>query len=68
MNDQDDAIGELANVLAGRIKAATAATDHTMRLAPPEKITGEAFAAYARFSAIRVSFGTIPAALVIAIP
>jgi hypothetical protein len=66
--DEDDAIGELANVLAGRIKAATAATDRTLRLTPPEKITGEAFANYPRFSAIRVSFGGIPAALVIAIP
>lgn len=68
MNDQDDAIGELANVLAGRIKAATAAADATMRLTPPEKVTGEAFAGYARVSVIRVSFGSIPAALVIAMP
>jgi CheY-specific phosphatase CheX len=66
--DEDDAIGELANLLAGRVKAATAATDRTMRLTPPEKITGEAFAQYARFSAIRVSFGAIPATLVIALP
>jgi len=68
MADQDDAIGELCNVLAGRIKVATAATDRTMRLTPPEKITGEAFARYTRFSAIRVAFGGIPAALVIAMP
>jgi CheY-specific phosphatase CheX len=66
--DQDDAIGELCNVLAGRIKVATAATDRTMRLTPPEKITGEAFAGYKRLRAIRVAFGGIPAALVIAMP
>jgi CheY-specific phosphatase CheX len=67
-SDEDDAMGELANVLAGRIKAVTAVSDRTMRLTPPEKITGESLAICSKLSAIRVSFGGIPAALVIALP
>jgi CheY-specific phosphatase CheX len=68
VRDEDDAMGEVANVLAGQIKAATVSRDHTMRLTPPEKITGEATGRFEHVSAIRVSFGGVAAAIVVALP
>ena len=63
--DETDAVGELANVITGHVKAAMCRIDATMRIGLPSAVTAEAFASRTNQITLRVSFGTVPAALVI---
>jgi chemotaxis protein CheY-P-specific phosphatase CheC len=64
--DETDAVGELANVISGHVKSAMAAqVDATMRIGLPSAVNAESFAARADQITLRVSFGVVPAALVV---
>lgn len=63
--DETDAVGELANVISGHVKAAMSRLDPTMRIGLPSAVSAEAFAARTNQITLRVSFGTVPAALVV---
>ena len=63
--DETDAVGELANTISGHVKAAMAALDATMRIGLPSAVNAESFAARNDQITLRVSFGAVPAALVV---
>lgn len=63
--DETDAVGELANVISGQVKAAMRRVDARMRVGLPYAMNADAFAAHQRQVTLRVSFGSVPAALVV---
>jgi hypothetical protein len=63
--EEIDAVGELANVISGHVKTVMSRVDSTMRIGLPSAVGAEAFAARADQITLRVSFGTVPAALVV---
>lgn len=63
--DETDAVGELANVISGHVKAEMAAVDTAMRIGLPSAVNAESFAARTDQITLRVSFGVVPAALVV---
>lgn len=63
--DETDAVGELANVISGHVKAAMRGADAKMRIGLPYAVTADAFAAHQSQVTLRVSFGSVPAALVV---
>jgi CheY-specific phosphatase CheX len=63
--DESDAVGELANVISGHVKTVMSRIDATMRIGLPSVVSAEAFSARSEQITLRVSFGTVPAALVI---
>lgn len=65
--DETDAVGELANVISGHVKAAMNRVDAKMRIGLPYAVNADAFAAYPVQITLRVSFGSVPAALVVTV-
>jgi hypothetical protein len=65
-SDGTDALGELANVISGHVKASMSAVDTTMRLGLPTRVGGDALSNANETITLRVSFGGVPAALVVA--
>lgn len=63
--DEADAVGELANVISGHVKAAMFQVDTSMRIGLPSAVNAESFAARTDQITLRVSFGVVPAALVV---
>jgi hypothetical protein len=63
--DETDAVGELANVISGHVKAAMSRVDAKMRIGLPYAVNAEAFAGNQTQITLRVSFGSVPAALVV---
>jgi CheY-specific phosphatase CheX len=63
--DETDAVGELANCITGHVKAVMCKIDATMRIGLPSAVNAESFAARSDQITLRVSFGSVPAALVI---
>lgn len=63
--DETDAVGELANVITGHVKAVMSRLDTTMRIGLPSAVSAEAFSARSDQITLRVSFGSVPAALVV---
>ena len=63
--DEIDAVGELANCISGHVKTIMCRIDATMRIGLPSAVSAEAFAARADQVTLRVSFGSVPAALVV---
>ncbi|MET0390536.1 MAG: chemotaxis protein CheX [Polyangiales bacterium] len=63
--DETDAVGELANVIGGHVKSVMSPLDTTMRIGLPSAVSAEAFAARSEQITLRVSFGSVPAALVV---
>jgi len=63
--DETDAVGELANVITGHVKAVMSRLDTTMRIGLPSAVSAEAFSARTDQITLRVSFGSVPAALVV---
>jgi CheY-specific phosphatase CheX len=63
--DETDAVGELANVITGHVKTLMSRLDATMRIGLPSAVSAEAFSARPQQITLRVSFGTVPAALVV---
>jgi Chemotaxis phosphatase CheX len=63
--DETDAVGELANVISGHVKAAMSRLDAKMRIGLPYAVNADAFAPCAGQVTLRVSFGSVPAALVV---
>lgn len=63
--DETDAVGELANVISGHVKAAMSRLDAKMRIGLPYAVNADAFAPSAGQVTLRVSFGSVPAALVV---
>lgn len=63
--DEADAVGELANVITGHVKAAMSALDTTMRIGLPTRVSADAFAGTGEQVTLRVSFGGVAAALVV---
>jgi CheY-specific phosphatase CheX len=63
--DETDAVGELANVISGHVKTVMRRIDASMRIGLPSAVSAEAFASRSDQITLRVSFGTVPAALVI---
>lgn len=63
--DETDAVGELANVISGHVKAAMSRIDTTMRIGLPSAVSAEAFSSRTDQITLRVSFGSVPAALVV---
>lgn len=63
--DETDAVGELANVISGHVKAAMSQHDSNMRIGLPSAVNAESFAARNDQITLRVSFGAVPAALVV---
>ena len=63
--DEADAVGELANVISGHVKAAMSQVDSSMRIGLPSAVNAESFAARTDQITLRVSFGVVPAALVV---
>ena len=63
--DETDAVGELANVISGHVKAAMSQVDSSMRIGLPSAVNAESFAARNDQITLRVSFGAVPAALVV---
>lgn len=63
--DETDAVGELANVISGHVKAAMSQLDSNMRIGLPSAVNAESFAARTDQITLRVSFGVVPAALVV---
>ncbi|MEY4577806.1 MAG: Chemotaxis phosphatase CheX [Pseudomonadota bacterium] len=63
--DETDAVGELANVITGHVKSVMSRLDKTMRIGLPSAVSAEAFASRTNQITLRVSFGTVPAALVV---
>jgi CheY-specific phosphatase CheX len=65
--DETDAVGELANVISGHVKSIMCRLDPTMRIGLPSAVSAEAFATRTNQITLRVSFGAVPAALVVTI-
>lgn len=63
--DETDAVGELANVISGHVKAAMSRLDAKMRIGLPYAVNADAFTPSAGQVTLRVSFGSVPAALVV---
>jgi CheY-specific phosphatase CheX len=63
--DETDAVGELANCISGHVKAVMSKLDGTMRIGLPSAVSAEAFSARSNQITLRVSFGSVPAALVV---
>jgi hypothetical protein len=63
--DETDAVGELANVISGHVKAAMSRVDAKMRIGLPYAVNAEAFSGHQTQVTLRVSFGSVPAALVV---
>ena len=63
--NETNAIGELANVISGHVKAAMSQVDSNMRIGLPSAVNAESFAARTDQITLRVSFGAVPAALVV---
>jgi hypothetical protein len=63
--DEIDAVGELANVISGHVKASMSRLDAKMRIGLPYAVNASAFAACPGQVTLRVSFGSVPAALVV---
>jgi len=63
--DETDAVGELANVISGHVKAAMSRLDAKMRIGLPYAVNADAFTPCAGQVTLRVSFGSVPAALVV---
>lgn len=63
--DETDAVGELANVISGHVKAAMSHLDAKMRIGLPHAVNADAFTPSAAQVTLRVSFGSVPAALVV---
>jgi CheY-specific phosphatase CheX len=63
--DETDAVGELANVITGHVKAVMRELDTTMRIGLPSAVSAEAFSSRTDQITLRVSFGSVPAALVV---
>jgi CheY-specific phosphatase CheX len=63
--DETDAVGELANVISGHVKAAMSRVDAKMRIGLPYAVNADAFALHQTQVTLRVSFGSVPAALVV---
>lgn len=63
--DEADAVGELANVISGHVKAAMSQVDSSMRIGLPSAVNAESFAMRTDQITLRVSFGVVPAALVV---
>jgi CheY-specific phosphatase CheX len=63
--DETDAVGELANVITGHVKAVMSRLDTTMRIGLPSAVSAEAFTSRSDQITLRVSFGSVPAALVV---
>jgi CheY-specific phosphatase CheX len=63
--EEIDAVGELANVISGHVKTLMNRIDATMRIGLPSAVGAESFAARADQITLRVSFGSVPAALVV---
>lgn len=63
--DETDAVGELANVISGHVKAAMARIDGKMRIGLPYAVKADAFVPKPDQVTLRVSFGSVPAALVV---
>jgi len=63
--DETDAVGELANVITGHVKSVMSRLDTTMRIGLPSAVSAEAFSARSDQITLRVSFGSVPAALVV---
>jgi CheY-specific phosphatase CheX len=63
--DETDAVGELANVITGHVKAIMRDLDNTMRIGLPSAVSAEAFSSRSDQITLRVSFGSVPAALVV---
>jgi hypothetical protein len=63
--DETDAVGELANVISGHVKAAMCRIDSKMRIGLPYAVNADEFRACAGQVTLRVSFGSVPAALVV---
>lgn len=65
--DESDAVGELANVISGHVKSAMKRVDSKMRIGLPYAVNAEAFAPSPEQVTLRVSFGDVPAALVVTV-
>jgi hypothetical protein len=63
--EEIDAVGELANVISGHVKTLMNRVDATMRIGLPSAVGAESFATRADQITLRVSFGSVPAALVV---
>lgn len=63
--DETDAVGELANVISGHVKAAMSRVDAKMRIGLPYAVNADAFSGHQTQVTLRVSFGNVPAALVV---
>jgi CheY-specific phosphatase CheX len=63
--DETDAVGELANVISGHVKTKMCQLDMTMRIGLPSAVTTESFNSGNGQITLRVSFGSVPAALVV---
>ena len=63
--DETDAVGELANVITGHVKSVMCRLDTTMRIGLPSAVSAEAFSSRSDQITLRVSFGSVPAALVV---
>ena len=63
--DETDAVGELANVISGHVKSVMSPIDATMRIGLPSAVSAESFSTRSDQITLRVSFGTVPAALVV---
>lgn len=63
--DEIDAVGELMNVITGHVKATMKRLDAKMRIGLPYAVNASAFAPCPGQVTLRVSFGSVPAALVV---
>jgi Chemotaxis phosphatase CheX len=63
--DETDAVGELANVISGHVKAAMSRVHAKMRIGLPYAVSADVFASHQTQVTLRVSFGNVPAALVV---
>jgi hypothetical protein len=65
--DETDSLGELANCISGQVKAVMSTVDKTMRIGLPSAVSAEAFSPRNHQITLRVSFGSVPAALVVSL-
>lgn len=65
--DETDAVGELANCITGQVKALVNSIDAKMRIGLPYAVNGDAFAPAPGRVTLRISFGSVPAALVVTV-
>lgn len=63
--DENDALGELTNVITGHVKVVMSTIDGTMRIGLPAHVNTDAFLESSEQITLRVSFGGVPAALVV---